>query len=153
YYKARFYNPNLGRFMQTDPIGYKDGMNWDAYVGNDLVNMVDPTGKFAVLLLFAPEIILAAKATLFVGSAVTVAAVASDAIDTGGESNGSTSPTGKPAPVDGATWSNTTGRKGTDIWDKLGSVEDAVGDAEGKSESSLTDRGNGVWTGTDANGN
>ncbi|KZY54756.1 hypothetical protein A3736_13470 [Erythrobacter sp. HI0063] len=27
YYKARMYSPTLGRFMQTDPIGYADGMN------------------------------------------------------------------------------------------------------------------------------
>jgi RHS repeat-associated protein len=44
YYKARMYGPHLGRFLQTDPVGYTADYNLYAYVGNDYVNRGDPTG-------------------------------------------------------------------------------------------------------------
>jgi uncharacterized protein RhaS with RHS repeats len=40
---ARFYWPEIGRFIQQDPIG--DGINLRAYEGNNPVASIGPTGE------------------------------------------------------------------------------------------------------------
>ena len=49
YFRARYYDPLTGRFISPDPIGYGDGLNMYAYVGNDPVNFIDVTGLYTQL--------------------------------------------------------------------------------------------------------
>jgi len=44
FYRGRYYNPTLQRFVSKDPIGIAGGINLYSYVGNDPVNFVDPFG-------------------------------------------------------------------------------------------------------------
>ncbi len=51
YYRARFYDPTAGRFVQEDPIGFAGGdTNLYGYVLNDPVNRIDPSGLSAVFI-------------------------------------------------------------------------------------------------------
>jgi RHS repeat-associated protein len=54
YYRARYYDPSLGRFISEDPIGFSAGdTNLYRYVSNSPTNFTDPTGKFAILPILA----------------------------------------------------------------------------------------------------
>ena len=44
YFRARYYDPELGRFISEDPIGLAGGINQYAFAGNDPVNNTDPSG-------------------------------------------------------------------------------------------------------------
>jgi RHS repeat-associated protein len=48
YYRARYYDPGMGRFISEDPIGFKAGdANIYRYVGNAATVATDPTGLAA----------------------------------------------------------------------------------------------------------
>jgi RHS repeat-associated protein len=44
FYRARYYDPQGGRFISEDPIGFDGGPNFYAYVKNSPVGKFDPTG-------------------------------------------------------------------------------------------------------------
>ncbi|MBZ0165421.1 MAG: hypothetical protein K8I00_01350 [Candidatus Omnitrophica bacterium] len=44
YYRRRSYDPEIGRFLQRDPLGYHDSMNLFEYVVSNPINYVDPFG-------------------------------------------------------------------------------------------------------------
>jgi len=52
YNRARYYSPDLGRFISRDPIDISDDVNLYAYVGNNGVNFVDWSGlsKYLIIL-------------------------------------------------------------------------------------------------------
>ena len=42
----RDYDPALGRYLTSDPLGVSDGLNTYAYVESDPINRIDPTGLY-----------------------------------------------------------------------------------------------------------
>jgi RHS repeat-associated protein len=52
FYRARYYSPLLGRFINEDPLGFAgSGPNFYAYVFNSPTNLVDPLGLAAPALV------------------------------------------------------------------------------------------------------
>ena len=49
YFGARYYDPNIGRFISVDPIG--DGGNWYEYAASNPLKFVDPSGLERVLAI------------------------------------------------------------------------------------------------------
>ena len=49
YYRARYYDPQSGRFLSEDPIRFRGGVDFYPYVGGNPLNALDPSG----MLVFA----------------------------------------------------------------------------------------------------
>jgi RHS repeat-associated protein len=66
YYRARYFDPNAGRFLSEDPIRFNGGVNLYAYVSNNSPNLGDPNGLLQVCCRPAHQAFASvwAKATL-----------------------------------------------------------------------------------------
>jgi RHS repeat-associated protein len=49
YMRARYYDPEVGRFTTKDPIGFNGGVNLFEYVGSNPVSLIDPEGLLSPL--------------------------------------------------------------------------------------------------------
>jgi len=67
YYRARWYDPQLGRFISEDPIGLAGGINQFGYVGNNPRNATDPSGLHEIDVHYYLTYFLALKTGCFKG--------------------------------------------------------------------------------------
>src|SRR5258707_3903398 len=65
YYRARWYDAQLGRFISEAPIGLAGGMNQFAYAGNNPQNAKDPTGLYEIDVHYYLTYFLAKKTGCF----------------------------------------------------------------------------------------
>jgi RHS repeat-associated protein len=56
YFRARYYDPIMGRFLSIDPMGYADSMNLYQAFGMNPVNFVDPMGQLIYLTGMNPDV-------------------------------------------------------------------------------------------------
>jgi RHS repeat-associated protein len=47
YFGARWYDPEIGRFITQDPA--RNGLNWFSYCNGNPINLIDPDGRYATL--------------------------------------------------------------------------------------------------------
>ena len=50
YYRARYYDPKVGRFISEDPIGLLGGLHLYRYADNAPTNAIDPYGEFIIVV-------------------------------------------------------------------------------------------------------
>ncbi len=58
YYRARYYDAKMGRFISRDPIGFEGGMNLYGYVNNLPTTLVDPFGTECQVNVYRTEALM-----------------------------------------------------------------------------------------------
>jgi RHS repeat-associated protein len=48
YYRARYYDPSVGRFISEDPLGFQSGPNYYSYTRNSPTTLIDPKGLVGI---------------------------------------------------------------------------------------------------------
>lgn len=54
YYRARYYDPSIGRFISEDPVKFGSGLNHYVYGANEPVSLTDPSGETTQLAVGGP---------------------------------------------------------------------------------------------------
>jgi RHS repeat-associated protein len=72
FYRARYYDPQSGRFITEDPIGFNGGLNFYPYTRNSPVNLVDPSGRVIVVV---GDITTWITATLYLNGSSSAASI------------------------------------------------------------------------------
>jgi RHS repeat-associated protein len=98
YYKARIYSPTLGRFMQTDPIGYGDGPNWYNYVGENPINRADTMGTWGCTVRSAFDGVMEVDCDPVIGEPIDQKDRATSGFSPGGNSSGGSSASSPASP-------------------------------------------------------
>jgi RHS repeat-associated protein len=102
YNYMRHYDPSIGRYTQTDPIGLRGGVNTYLYVGGNPVAYIDPEGKlFWIPVMVGGVLVL--KAVFFLWDLYDVYDILSDACSSGEDKIGAIGLLAVGAVVPGAS--------------------------------------------------
>src|SRR5215471_8133414 len=65
YYRARYYNPLLQRFVSEDPAGFQDGPNAYVYTQDNPSTLIDPSGNMSIVTRNGNVITVTSSITIY----------------------------------------------------------------------------------------